>query len=643
MSAKYNGYAGKILYVDLTTKTATWKPMDGYMEWVGGLGVGIKILYDELKPWVTPYDPANVLVFGTGPMNGTLAPASGRLSAHSKSPMTFGIGSSNAGGFFAPELKYAGFDHVVIKGKADRPVYLWINDGEVSIKDASELWGKTTWETDDIIKSDFGDPGIQTLSIGAAGENLVRGACIMVNKNRALGRCGLGAVMGSKNLKAIAVRGTGSVEVADPDRFIAIVDKMRDSYQESKVIDSFKALTSICAVPGKAAYGGMPYKNFQDMSIPKEMEEAFNPEIIMERNRESQTGCFACPIACSPHYYIKSGPYAGLRTEGTQFESLADFGCKLGIADFDFCIKATSYCNQHGIDVDPVAEAIAWVMECYEKGLISDTDVDGLKPVWGDAGVALELMRKIVFKEGIGNVLSEGVARAADLMGENTKYYAMHIKGQDLYEPLRFSIGWSLGTCVSTRGGGHTTGAPVCEINGKIDDEKAKQRLGVDTYNKPLSYEGKEKLVKYYEMLNRLNSSMGICIYATDWYDAVLPGFSELTELFCSATGQEYSVADLQEAALRMLNLEKVFNYLHAGFDRKDDYPTQRSMEEEVPSGPVKGFKLDKGKWDELLDKYYSMHGWNTSGLPTRSTLLSLGLEFAADDLEKYSTQNRNY
>jgi len=644
MHKTHCGYTGEMLYIDLNSRVIERRSTEKYVDWIGGLGVGVKILYDELKPWITAYDPGNVLVIGTGPLNGTLAPASGRICVHSKSPVTNGVASSNAGGFFAPELKYAGYDHIVIKGKASVPVYLWINDGYVQIREAGHLWGKTTWETDDAIKSELNGPKIQTMSIGPAGENLVRGACIMVNKNRALGRCGLGAVMGSKNLKAIAVRGTGAVNVADRQGFMEAADKARSSYDKSEVIEKFKRLSSICAVPGKIKFGGMPYKNFQDMSIPKEMADAFEPEMNIKRHRVIQTACFACPIGCSPHYYIKSGPYAGLKTEGTQFESLADFGCKLGISDFTFCIKATSFCNQYGIDVDPAAEVVAWVMECYEKGLISERDLDGLKPEWGDAGVAIELMRKMVFKEGVGAVLSEGVARAADLMGEKTKYYAMHIKGQDLYEPLRFSIGWSLGTCVSTRGGGHTTGAPVCEINTNIDRDLAKEKYGVDTFDKPLAYQGKPKLVKYYEMLNRLASSLGMCIYAVDWYDIILPGFNEMAEMYNAATGRNLDVKDLQDAALRMLNIERAFNYIHAGFERKDDYPPRRAMEEAVPSEPLKGFRLEKEKWDALLDEYYEMHGWDKkAGLPTRSTLVEMGLDYVADDLEKYKDNRRNY
>lgn len=636
MKIKHHGYVGKILRVDLNTGTFTNESTEDYKEWLGGSGVGQWVIYNEVKPWVTPYDPDNRLVIGTGPLSGTIAPTASRITADTKSPVTSGVGSSNAGGHMAAEIKFAGYDHIIVGGKSGKPVYLWIQDGNVKLRDASHIWGKSTWETVELIRSELGDSKIQVLCIGPAGENLVRAASIMVNKNRALGRCGVGAVMGSKNLKAIAVRGTGPVEVADPDKFFQVVDRMHEKYNNSKTTEAYTKYGTIGAVRNRVNFSSIAYKNFLDLNIPQEMVKTFDPDRINEEYKERNISCFACPIACSRIFSIKRGAYAGLKTEGTQFESLVDFGGKLAVNDFSFVIKATALCNQYGLDVDLPAGTIAWAMECYEKGLLTEKQFDGLKPLWGDQRVILELIRKMVYREGVGDILAEGVARAADIMGEETRYYAIHIKGQDLYEPLRFAIGWALGACVSTRGGGHTTGSPTCETSLDLDQKLSKETYGTDTFNQPISYEGKEKLVRYHEMLHRLNNSLGICHFGTK--DVTNPGFPEISELYNAATGNALAVEDLQRASLRILNLEKAFNILHAGFDRSDDYPPRRAMEEAIISRAAGGkeFKIEKEKYDALLDKYYDMHGWDRkTSFPTRKCLENLGLQKVADDLER--------
>ncbi|NLG32793.1 MAG: aldehyde ferredoxin oxidoreductase family protein, partial [Syntrophomonadaceae bacterium] len=620
----------------LNTGRFYFEPITLYKDWLGGSGIGQWILYKEIKPWVTPFDPANRLVIGTGPLTGTLAPSSSRITAESKSPLTKGIGTSNAGGFAAAELKYAGYDHIVFKGKAHKPVYLWISDDTVQLKDASHLWGKTTWDTEDIIKAELGDPRIQVLSIGPAGENLVPGASIIVNKERALGRCGLGAVMGSKNLKAIAIRGHGSVKVADPDAFMEIVERTIDNYKVSNTVINAAKYGTLGATDRRVKHSGMAYKNHQELEIPPEMiKDTFNPEKIDKEYRVRQLSCFACPITCRRHYHINNGPYAGLKTEAPQFESLVSYAAKLAVNNFAFVIKVTAICNQYGIDVDLPAGAIAWAMECYDRGLLSAGDFDGLIPVWGDEKVILKLVNKIIYRDGIGDILSEGAARAADIMGSETKYYAMHVKGQDLYEPMRFAVGWSLGTCVSTRGGGHTTGAPTCELLSFADQKRARDIFGVDTFNHPTAYEGKARLVRFHEMLHRLNNSLGLCHFSTVARDVTFPGFEEITRLYNAVTGERFSIDDMQYKALRILNMEKAFNILHGGFGRQDDYPPLRAMEEPNPAGVNMGFYLEKDKFDALLNEYYDLHGWDKeTSYPTRRILTNLNLEFVADDLK---------
>jgi len=630
-------YAGKILRINLSNGSISTEPTESYAkEWLGASGIATRILYSEVKPWVTPYSPANRLIFGAGALVGTLAPGASRMSGESINTLTGGFGTSNCDSHFGGQLKYAGYDTIIIQGKAHRPVYLWIDDGNVEIREASHLWGKTTWETFVMIRQEHHDDRIHTLSIGPAGENLVRGACVIQDRGRAMGRCGLGGIMGSKNLKAIAVRGSGAIKVADPNRFMNAVDRVRAMFDKSSSIASIRRAGTAVMAPSKQAVCGIPYKNFQFLAIPEDMLKSLDQEKVQDNYKVRNIGYPGCPVSCSRYYRIDNGPYAGYETEGYQFEALASLGTKLGMYDPTFIIRANGYCNEMGLDLDLAAETIAWAMECYEKGILKKSDVDGLKLEWGDSGVALELMRKIAYREGFGDILAEGSAKAAETIGRDSSYYAMNIKGQDLYEVIRGAVGWGLGVTTSTRGGGHTTGAPACETIMAMDPEQAKKVYGITTANEPLSYEGKAELVEFFEQLHRVNNCLGICHLTTVWIDVWLTGFPEMAELYSAATGWETSVADLKRTAKRQLNIEKAFNLLRTNFDRKDDYPTLRDMNEPIPTGKVAGWKLERKDWDALLDEYYDMHGWDKeTSFPTRTCLEELGLKDIADDLEK--------
>jgi len=636
-------FAGKIIRVNLSNGSISIEPTEDYAkEWLGASGIATGILYDEVKPWVTPYEPANRLVFGAGTLVGTLAPGASRMSAESINTLSGGFATSNCDSFFGFELKHAGYDTIVVQGKANTPVYLLIKDDHCEIKDASHLWNKTTWETLDTIRQEQGDNGIHIISIGPAGENLVRGACIIQDRGRALGRCGLGSVMGSKNLKAIAVKGTGAIEVADPERFMRAVDSARELFESSNTAKLNRQFGTAICVRAKQNICGIPYKNFQFLTIPDDMLENLDQEKLNAKYKIRNLSFPGCCVQCGRYWRVDDGPYAGFEGEGFQFEALADLNCKLGIDDPTFTIKANAYCNQLGLDIDLAAETIAWSMECYEKGILEKQDLDNLKVEWGDAGVTLELIRKIAYREGFGDILAEGVAKAAELVGRQSDYFAMHMKGQDLYEVIRGAIGWGLGCTTSTRGGGHTTGAPVCETIMAVDPKQAEKVYGIKTANKPLSYEGKAELVDFFEDLHRINNSLGICHYNTVWSDVCLPSFKELAELYSAATGDEKSVEDMRWIAKRQLNMEKAFNLLRTEFDRRFDYPTPRDLNEPIPTGNIAGWKIEKKKWDDLLDEYYEMHNWDKqTSYPTRKCLEELDLKKIADELEKVGKLGR--
>lgn len=632
-------YTGKILRVDLSTGAIFTEPTMNYIpKWLGGRGVGQWILYNELKPWVTPYEPANIIVIGAGPLVGTLAPAATRHSIASKNAFSYGVGTANSGGHFGPELKFAGYDHIVLQGRARKPVYLWIDDDHIELRDAQDVWGKTTWETDDLIKQDVGDDDIQIICIGPAGENLVRGACIISNRSRAAGKCGLGAIMGSKNIKAVAVRGTGSVEVANPDKFMEAVDSAREKLKKSPILQRFAKYGTHGIWPLKNEACSTPFKNFQDAHVPSELEGKMNPDMFVTNYKKRDMACMTCPLHCSNFYYIDHGPYCGLATEGFQLEISAELAGKLAIEYPPAIIKGNALCNQLGLDVDNATNPVAWAFECYQRGILTKKDTDGLKLEWGDYGTVFELIRKMAYREGFGNILAEGSKCASEIIGRDSGYYAITMKRQDLYEEIRSPIGWGFGACVATRGGGHTTGAPSIEVTVVgIPEvaELAKSVYGVKTVD-PDAYEDKPKLVLYFERLQELVNCLGLCMYVSSWLDPAQMAFKEVTEMYSAATGWETTADELIKTADRIFNLEKAFNVLHANLGRKDDYPPERLLKEPINSGRYKGFALSRQKYDKMLDEYYQLHGWDPhTGSQTRKCLDNLDLSTVAKDLKK--------
>jgi aldehyde:ferredoxin oxidoreductase len=361
------------------------------------------------------------------------------------------------------------------------------------------------------------------------------------------------------------------------------------------------------------------------------------PEAYYNNYWVRDLGYMGCPLACSKYYRINDGPYAGTATEGFELQTLNSIAGKLAIDYFPAVVKAFTLLNQLGVDIDSSTTAISWAVECFEKGILTEKDTDGMKLQWGDHQMVMELIRKQAYREGFGNLLAEGSKFAADIVGKGSSYYAIHNKGQDLYEEGRSIIAWGFGAWVATRGGGHTTGGPSCEIFTAIDkklEETAKARFGVTTLD-PMSYDQKDKLVFYFERLQELNNSMGICMLASAWQEPSSMSFDEVTELYSAATGIEKSKEELIYIADRIFNLEKAFNVLHAGLGRKDDYPPERCLKEPV-TGPLGGFQLTKEEYDKLLDSYYALHGWDPStGLQTGECLEGLNLADVADRLSQ--------
>ena len=631
------GFTGNTLRINLTSQEISVEDNTKYYkDWLTSSGYSVKIIYDEVREWVTPYEPANKLVFSSGALIGTVTPGACKMNISTIGPMTGGWATGSSDSYIGVELKHAGYDAIIVEGRSHFPCYLWITDEKVEIRDAKHLWGKTTWETLDAIREELNDDKLHIISIGPAGENLVRGASVTQDRNRAFGRCGTGAVIGSKNLKAIVCRGKTPIKLADPERFMKKAYECRKRILDCPDTESFRHYNTLSCFPKKQEMGAIPYKNCQECVFPEDTDVSMDPMAVVDKYKVARQSFPGCPIGCGWHAKLTDGPYKGLVTEGNVWEPFGTIVARCGVKEPTFMVKVSAYCNQLGVDFNLAGGAIAWAMECYQRGILTKDDTDGMALEWGDEAVILEMIRKIAYREGFGNILAEGSKRAADIIGRDSSYYAIHIKGQDLYECLRGSNAWALGATVSTRGGGHTTGTCGWEQAGYIDTDKAFKMFGVKDVNDPLSYEGKAEITYQFEVLHRINNSTGVCHQNTIYNKLDYMDVADQAELLSAATGIELTKEDLEDIAMRQINTEKAINARFTKFTRKDDLPTLRDQVEPLKNGKMDGWKLNMDKWNDMLDRYYELHGWDKeTSYPTRSTLEKYGLGYVADEMER--------
>jgi len=605
----------KILSIDLSKGQLCFTK--GYRKFLGGRGENYAQLLQMDVRQAQTGEAGTVLVWATGPLVGTGFPGASRINLAARSPITQGIGSSSAGGNFAFAMRIAGFDQLVITGQAPRPVYLVLEEGKAFIKDAQPIWGHTVAESIAWLQRQEG-ANASVAVIGPAGERGVAAGCVLVDGGRAAGRCALGAVMGSKRLKAVVIKGEGCVKVADPKRFEQIVHHVLSKIERSETLKRIARFGTIQVSPAAVE----PMKNFQAGVVPRGVREritykAFSPYFV------EQYGCPGCPVRCGRRYYIGSGRSIGKETNGLHANSVTDFGTRLGIFDPEALIAAHGLCNELGLDIDNASGVIAWAMEAFQRGFLTVKDTEGLELTWGNAEVVLKLLTQIAYRQGIGELLAKGCQRAAAELGCGEEF-CIAVKGQELEEALRPWKAWALGVVVAERGGTHTRGAPVIELGGQIPAEIA-ARAGLPP--KPLpstSYEGKPEVVVYYERLHAVLDSLGVCYFISDWMDPVLPSFPDFSEALLAAIGEDVAPQELVFFGERIHTLGKLLNIAYAGFTRDDDYPPRRLMEEPVETGEL----LHKEEWDQMLDHYYSLHGWNLlTGWPLPQTLHDLGLE----------------
>jgi len=632
------GWAGRILKVDLSNHRVKREPSRESLRYnyLGERGVNSRILYEEVKPGIDALGPENKLIIGVSPLTGTGLVNSGRCHLTAKSPLTGILGDSNSGGHFGPELKWAGYDHIVIEGRSEEPVFIWIDDENVEIRDASHLWGKIVPETYELIWKELGDPRIRIAAIGPAGENLVRYAAVINDYGNAFGKTGLGAVMGSKNLKAIAVRGTIGTKVADPEKFKALSKDVMRRIKESFSYQSF------------SKYGTTSYLSLYDRigrSVAKNAQQVGEIEYIdnysvdnMKRFLKRNISCFGCPVHCKHQFEVEKGPFSGLKGYGTEFCIMSSHGPGCGQSDPAVVFKLNQICNDYGLDGDTSGIVLAAAFEWYQRGLIGKEDTDGIVLEWGDSQAQIQMLYKIIRREGLGDILADGSHMAAKKIGKGAEKFISHVKGADIDQvDIRTFKGCALSDAVSSRGADPQRGWPSHEVVGKpLPPETAKKIFGWDKGLDPMSYEEKGITVSFYSAFCTLCDTLGICKFNTQWTASAI-SIKDMAELVSAATGLQMDENALLQIAARINNVERAY-LVREGITRKDDIIHGRAMDEPVPSGRYKGERLDKEKFSMMLDEYYEVVGWDKeTGIPTRETLESLGLKDVADDLESLS------
>jgi aldehyde:ferredoxin oxidoreductase len=613
------GYCGKILRVDLTTKKISEQRLTGDLvrKYLGGNGIAARIIYDEIKPGTDPMSPDNKLVFMTGPLNGTRVPFASKFGVWSLSPLTNNFHDSLVSAAMAAETKYAGYDGFVFEGRSEKPVYVWIDDNVAKICDAGHLWGKKSSDTHNMILEDLGDSEIQVACIGPSGEKKVRYANIGVGVSRRLGRGGLGAVMGFKNLKAVAVRGQGSIEVTDLEG----VQKFADNAYERVKNHSAYVRYALYGTPGSVTTDSTLGISFGTRNWREEYFEDWEKlsgEFMRERFTVKDLACPNCPVGCSHTTTVRDGPYAGTTLEGPEFESIYAFGPMCGNNRLDAIIAANKLCDEYGIDTISTGVTIAFAMECYEKGLVTSKDTDGIELTWGNHDAIISMVEKIAEREGFGDLLAEGSWRAANKIGKGAEKYSMTAKKLELpgHSP-RTMRGMMLAYAVNTCGGRHHDARPTAEY-GEID------RLEV---------KGKPEFVRASNHMCAVGDSLIICRFSERLYGHTLN--QRYVDMVNLVTGFGLSLEDLELIGETIYNLERAIN-VRCGIRRRDDRIPDRFFKDALTAGPAKGEVANREVFNNMLDKYYELRGWDkNTGIPTKKKLLELGLEDVTKDIEK--------
>jgi aldehyde:ferredoxin oxidoreductase len=604
------GYAEKILYVDLVTGSVKTEPLREEFAklYLGGTGFGLKMLVDSQKPGIDPLSPENPLIFTIGPLAGTMAPAAGsKHGVFAKSPESSLLGESYSQGFWGAELRRAGYGVLLIRGRSESPVYLWIDDESVELKSAAHLWGRTNWEAEDAIREELGDVCVRVASIGPAGEGLSRIASIINDRYRAAGRTGLGAVMGSKRLKAVAVRGSHDVQIAEPEKFKEFCKVLYDRAR-GPATAKYRTLGTPENVLVLNKLAALPTRNWQSATF--EGAEKISGEYLNERLVAKIEACSGCPMRCEHVALVSEGEYKGTPCR-VEYQPTYAFGSCCGVDRLDAIVKSVEQCDLYGLDAISTGVTIAFAMECFERGILSANETEGLELKFGNAEAMIEMIKRMATRSNLGDVLADGVKRASERIGKGSEEFAMHIKGVEMtgYD-IRGLKTAALGYAVSRRGACHLRhGAYDPDVKGRVDRFKAER--------------GRGKMVVDLEDLYCVIDSLILCKFSRGIWNGP---YEDMARIYSLVTGMPVEASELRRAGERISNLGRLYN-LREGLRRSDDTVPPRVMSLPIPDGVAEGSRVTRKELDLLLDDYYEARGWTRDGVPKPEKLRELGLE----------------
>jgi len=641
---------GKILHVNLSGNEI-W-PEQVHDEWVhnfiGSRGINSKILWNSLKAGIDPLGPENVLIFGAGALTGTFAPTSGRTTITCKSPATHLYLKTNVGGHWGTELKFAGYNFLVIHGVAAAPVYLWIEDEKIEIRDAKHLWGKNVRETTELLKQEVGDTSAEVAVIGQGGENLVVFAAIMISVYNAAARGGAGAVMGSKRLKAVVVRGHGSVKVSDPKGFYRSCQvAIKNSYEDAtaKYAHLYGTAGSVPMVNEARAF---PSYNFRKGYI-EGAEKIGGPYLAESEYLKGRIGCNACIFCCHRYCEIQRGKYAGCFTGGPEYETMSALGAGCGCIDLEVVIKANELCNLYGLDTISTGNLIQWAMECYEKNIFTPEQLEGLQLEWGNGEIIVEMVKRIAYRQGLGDLLANGVKRASERIGQGSEKWAIQAKGLEQSRvETRAAFGYALAFAVNPRGPDHLHSETIAEFGTRPGGRLLIQKItGDERYANPRLIEKRAQIVRWHEDCFAATDALGLCAFINTSRFGVDP--QQMADMFSTAIGHRVTEEELMRCGRRILTLEKSFN-VREGATRADDMLPWRLMNEPLESlarGQDVLSQIEKKAEQEvfipinspemlnhMLDEYYDLHQWDKeTSWPYYETLEELSLSEVIEEL----------
>ncbi|MEE2717517.1 MAG: aldehyde ferredoxin oxidoreductase family protein [SAR324 cluster bacterium] len=637
------GYTGKILHADLTSGTLTVEEPDEpfYRTYMGGSAMGLHYVLKDAPAGADPLGPENVLALCTGVLTGTAISGQSRLTSVARSPLTGCIGDSQGGGFFPAEMKFAGFDAVILKGKSPKPVYLWLHHGEAELRDASHLWGLETGAAEDKLKEELEDKRIEVLQIGPAGEKMVNYAALISMSNRANGRTGMGAVMGSKNVKAVVVRGKQKPAVANPDAF-KVLQKLGPKSMKPTGMDEFGKYGTAGVCTPQHHSGGLPTYNFNSGAFDHHEDidglRLYNERLVgHDRDDQSRFGrdtCFSCTVKCKRVAEVTEGPFkTDKKYGGPEYETIATFGSYCGVRDMDAVIHANALCNMYGMDTISCGATIAWAMECWENGKLTAEDTRGIDLTWGNAESVIQLTKMIGEREGFGDLLAEGSAKAAKKLGRGTEAYLITSKGQEAPAHMP-QVKRSLGIIYAVNPFGADHQSSEHDPSYKAFPERMAQLDLTNPQSKLVLNEEKMRFAMITQHVYSAMDSINVCqfVFGPAWqlYDT-----NQLLDTLNAITGWDADMQELLEVGERRVNMMRAFN-AREGIGRESDTLPKKMFDQPLKGGRSDGLHLDKAEWDTALDDYYRLCEWDTqTGFPTKNKLESLGLGWVVAENDK--------